>query len=141
MSATTPPPPAAGTGLHDATPGYLAQCRAAQRSEQEQSLARTDHWAHVDKPQAHADFDAFYRRLAPLVDTHAPAAPEVQARMAEHFAIASRFYAPSRDAYVGTALFYADNTDMKSFHNAYHPRMVEFLGEAMYTYAQQNLKA
>ncbi len=51
----------------------------------------------------------------------------------------SRFYAPSREAYVGTALFYADNPDMKSFHNAYHPRMVEFLGEAIHAYAHSHL--
>jgi len=41
---------------------------------------------------------------------------------------------------VGTALFYADNADMKAFHNTYHPRMVEFLGDAAYRYALQNLQ-
>ena len=126
-------------GLQQATPEYLDQCRAAQRAEQEQSLASTNNWAHVDKPQAHADFDAFYKELAPLIDANAPSSPAVQALMAKHFAIASRFYTPSRDAYVGTALFYADNADMKTFHNGYHPRMVEFLGEAVYAYAQQNV--
>jgi len=128
-------------GLQQATADYLDQCRAAQRAEQAQSLAATNHWAHVDKPQAHADFDAFYQELAPLIDANEPASPTVQALMARHCAIASRFYAPSRDAYVGTALFYADNADMKAFHNAYHPRMVEFLGDAVYAYAQQNMAA
>lgn len=127
--------------LPQTTPEYLDQCRAAQRAEQAQSLASTNNWSHVDKPQAHADFDAFYKELAPLIDTNDPASPTIQALMARHYAIASRFYPPSRDAYVGTALFYADNADMKSFHTAYHPRMVEFLGDAVYTYAQQNLGA
>lgn len=127
--------------IQQATPEYLDQCRAAQGAEQAQSLASTGNWAHVDKPQAHADFDAFYKELAPLIDANDPASPAIQALMARHYAIVSRFYAPSRDAYVGTALFYADNADMKSFHNAYHPRMVEFLGDAIYTYAQQNLGA
>jgi hypothetical protein len=36
-------------------------------------------------------------------------------------------------------LFWHDNKDMKDFHNAYHPNMVEFLGEAIYVYAQRNL--
>lgn len=126
-------------GLQQATPEYLDQCRAAQRAEQEQSLASTNNWAHVDKPQAHADFDAFYKELAPLIDANEPASPAIQALMAKHFAIVSRFYVPSREAYVGTALFYADNAEMKAFHNTYHPRLVEFLGGAVYAYAQQNL--
>lgn len=125
--------------LQQATPEYLDQCRAAQRAEQAQSLASTGNWAHVDKPQAHADFDAFYKELAPLIDTNEPASPIIQALMGKHYAIASRFYPPSRDAYVGTVLFYDDNADMKAFHNGYHPRMVEFLGDAVYVYAQANL--
>lgn len=125
--------------LQQATPAYLAQCRAAQTAEQAQSLASTQQWAHVDKAQAHADFDAFYKALAPLLDANEPTSPTIQALMARHYEIVSRFYPPSRDAYVGTALFYADNPDMKAFHNGYHPRMVEFLGEAVYAYAQQNL--
>lgn len=127
-------------GLQQTTPDYLDQCRAAQRAQQEQSLASTDNWAHVDKAQVHADFDAFYQELAPLIDAHAPESETIQALMEKHFAIVARFYVPSRDAYVGTVLFYADNADMKAFHNAYHPRMVEFLGDAAYTYALQNLQ-
>lgn len=127
-------------GLQQTTPDYLDQCRAAQRTEQEQSLTSTDNWAHVDKPQVHADFDAFYRELAPLIDANAPDSQTIQDLMDKHFAIVARFYMPSRDAYVGTVLFYADNADMKAFHNAYHPRMVEFLGDAAYVYALQNLR-
>ena len=67
-------------------------------------------------------------------------ASDLQALMDKHFAIVARFYVPSRDAYVGTALFYADNADMKAFHNTYHPRMVEFLCDAAYTYALQNMQ-
>ena len=126
--------------LQQTTPEYLNQCRAAQRAEQEQSLATTDNWAHVDKPKVHADFDAFYKELAPLIDANAPESEAIQALMDKHFAIVARFYVPSRDAYVGTALFYEDNADMKAFHNGYHPRMVEFLGDAVYAYAQQSLK-
>ncbi|MFY0577412.1 hypothetical protein ACN28S_26570 [Cystobacter fuscus] len=40
---------------------------------------------------------------------------------------------------MGTALFYAENAAMKAFHDAYHPRLVEFLGEAMFVYAHREL--
>ncbi len=127
------------TTLHDASPEYLQQCRNAQAAEQAASLVATNQWAHVDKARAHQDFQRFYEELAPLIDSTEPSSPAIQALMAQHHAIASRFYAPSREAYIGTALFYADNPDMKAFHNAYHPRMVEFLGGAIHTYAHSHL--
>ena len=80
--------------LQQATPAYLARCRAAQTAEQAQSLASTQQWAHVDKAQAHADFDAFYKALAPLLDANEPTSPTIQALMARHYEIVSRFYPP-----------------------------------------------
>lgn len=125
--------------LQNSTPDYLEQCRRALSAEQTKSLAETSNWSHVDKPQTHADWDTLYTELAPQIDAAAPASTEVQWFMARHHAIASRFFSPSREAYIGMGLFYRDNPDMKAFHNAYHPRMVDFLGEAIYAYAQHNL--
>jgi len=108
-------------------------------AEQTKSLAKTDNWSHVDKQQAHIDWDVLYKELVPLVNGSLPSSPEVQSLMERHYSIASRFYVPSQKAYIGMALFYQDNPDMKSFHNAYHPKMVDFLGEAIFFYAQRNL--
>lgn len=118
---------------------YLEQCRAALASEQAQSLAETANWSHVDKEQVHRDWDAFYRELAPLVGHALPSAPQVQALMARHHEIVSRFYAPSRLAYIGMSLFYQENDDMKAFHARYDARMVDFLAEAMPIYAHSSL--
>ncbi|MDP5213463.1 TipAS antibiotic-recognition domain-containing protein [Pseudoalteromonas tunicata] len=63
----------------------------------------------------------------------------VQALMKEHFEIACRFYIPSKKAYIGMAIFYNQNEDMKKFHNSYHPAMVEYLGDAIVYYADNNL--
>jgi len=108
-------------------------------AEQKQSLAETDNWSHVDKQQAHLDWDVLYKELAPLVNDALPSSSEAQSFMARHYSIASRFYTPSQKAFIGMALFYQDNPDMKAFHNAYHPKMVDFLGEAIFVYAQGNL--
>ena len=125
--------------MQTSSPEYLQQCRAALASEQAQSLAETDNWSHVDKEQVHRDWDALYQQLAPFVEKASPSAPEVQALMARHHEIVSRFHAPSRLAYVGMSLFYQENDDMRNFHNSYHPGMVAFLAEAMPVYANQNL--
>lgn len=118
---------------------YLDQCRAALAREQAHSLAQTDQWSHVDRAQVHRDWDALYTRLAPLVPQLPASAPQVQALMAEHYALVSRFYAPSRKAYIGMGLFYAEDADMARFHQGYHPGLVAFLGQAMPVYAQAHL--
>ena len=59
--------------------------------------------------------------------------------MARHYEVVSRFYTPSKMAYIGMSLFYAENEDMKNFHNAYHAGMTEFLADAMQIYATNNL--
>jgi hypothetical protein len=125
--------------LQDSTPEYLEQCRQALTAEQTKSLAETENWSHVDKTQTHIDWDVLYKELTPLIDGSLPSSPEVQAIIARHYLIASRFYLPSRKAYIGMALFYRENPDMKAFHNAYHPKMVDFMGEAILFYANSNL--
>jgi hypothetical protein len=72
-----------------------------------------------------------------LIDTSSSTDINVQEFIDQHYKIACRFYTPSREAYIGMALFYNENADMKDFHNAYHPKMVEFLGNAMVVYAQK----
>jgi TipAS antibiotic-recognition domain len=121
------------------TPQYLQECREALSSEQMKSLTETDNWSHVDKQQVHIDWDALYKELTPLMQPLPPSAPEIQAIMARHYSIVSRFYAPSKQAYIGMSLFYSENQDMKDFHNAYDPKMVEFLAEAMPIYAHEHL--
>ena len=86
----------------------------------------------------HADWDALYKELAPLIESSAPDSPEVQALIARHYSLVSRFYAPSRQAYIGMSLFYGENEAMRSFHGAYHIGMVAFLAKAIPTYARKH---
>ncbi|WP_317204867.1 TipAS antibiotic-recognition domain-containing protein [Janthinobacterium sp.] len=118
---------------------YLDQCRSQLLAEQTTSLAETNNWAHVDRPRVHADWDVLYKELAPLIDRSAPGDAAIQALTARHFDIVGRFFTPSKDAYIGMSLFYAENEDMRKFHEGYHPRMVAFLGAAMCAYAHAKL--
>ena len=115
------------------------RCRRSLREEQARSLAETDGWAHVDKDRVHADWDALYREIAVSLDAARPEDDRAQELIGRHFKIASRFYAPTREAYIGMALLYAEDAAMREFHNAYHPRMVEFLGTAMRVFAGRRL--
>ncbi|MDC8774128.1 TipAS antibiotic-recognition domain-containing protein [Roseateles albus] len=125
--------------MQEPTSEYLELCRAAMLKEQSLSLEQTNNWAHVDRQQVHADWANLYKELAPLIDSSAARAPTVQALIARHYSIASRFYIPSREAYIGMSLFYAENEGMRDFHNGFHPEMVEFLAHGMFEYAQAKL--
>lgn len=108
-------------------------------AEQTKSLAETNNWSHVDRQKVHADWDVLYQELAPLIQDAPPAAPQIQHVIARHYALVSRFYIPSKLAYIGMALFYQDDQGMRDFHNAYHPNMAGFLGQAIPIYAQRHL--
>ena len=123
--------------LNDLNPDYQEKCRQALEEEKNRSLAATNNWAHVDRAKVHADWDTLYKQCATLIDTSATTDSTVQELIAQHYQIASRFYTPSKEAYIGMALFYEENADMKKFHNQYHPRLVEFLGNAICHYASK----
>jgi hypothetical protein len=126
-------------GIRPGEERYADRCRRSLREEQATSLAETDGWAHVDKDRVHADWDALYREIAVSLDGARPEDDRAQELIEQHFAIASRFYAPSREAYIGMAMLYSEDPAMEEFHNAYHPRMVEFLGTAMRVFAGRRL--
>jgi hypothetical protein len=113
--------------------------RAAMTAEQTQSLTATNNWAHVDKSKVHSDWDILYTQLAQLIENTKPDSETVQRLMAAHYEIACRFYKPSASAYKGMVLFYNENPDMNKFHNSYHPKMVDFLTEAVFIYAGNKL--
>ena len=122
-----------------ASPNYLSECRQALSAEQARSLSVTNNWAHVNREQVHADWDALYKELAPLIGRLAPESVEVQALIGRHYSLVSRFYVPSREAYIGMSLFYGENQAMKSFHDSHHISMVDFLAEAIPIFARKNL--
>lgn len=118
---------------------YLEKCRSSLKFEQTNSLAETNNWEHVNKQQVHIDWDILYKEFALLIDNSKASDKNVQSLMERHFEITCRFYRPSREAYIGLALFYNDNQAMKDFHNSYHPKMVAFLGDSISIYAHENL--
>ncbi|MFB7837714.1 TipAS antibiotic-recognition domain-containing protein [Streptomyces sp. NPDC056056] len=118
--------------------GYEDECRRALADEQARSLAVTDNWAHVDRGQVHQDWDVLYREIiASLEGGSLPEDEQIQELVRRHFDIACRFYIPSRQAYVGMSLFYAEDQAMRAFHDSYHPDLVAFLGAAIRLFAEQ----
>ncbi|TDU80641.1 TipAS antibiotic-recognition protein [Streptomyces sp. KS 21] len=117
---------------------YEDECRRSLAEEQAKSLAGTNDWEHVDRERVHQDWDVLYREITAFLDGGSlPGDQQIQELVRRHFDIVSRFYTPSREAYVGMSLFYAEDEAMRAFHDSYHPGMVEFLGAAIKVFAEQ----
>ena len=74
-----------------------------------------------------------------MIGRLAPESVEVQALIGRHYSLVSRFYVPSREAYIGMSLFYGENQAMGSFHDSHHSSMVDFLAEAIPVFARKHL--
>ncbi|MFH9014376.1 TipAS antibiotic-recognition domain-containing protein [Streptomyces sp. NPDC017943] len=117
---------------------YEDQCRRSLAEEQAKSLAETNNWAHVDRERVHQDWDVLYREITACLDGGSlPGDEQIQELTRRHFDIVSRFYTPSREAYVGMSLFYAEDEAMRAFHDSYHPELAGFLGAAIRVFAEQ----
>lgn len=64
------------------------------------------------------------QKISVLKPDHPPHSLEIQELIAEHYKIVSRFYTPSKMAYIGMSLYYAEDSDMAKFHCTHHPGMI-----------------
>ena len=84
--------------------------------------------------------DALHKDLAEAIQKGLmPDSDDVQRIIHRHFQLQSRFFNLTRDVYVGLSELYAQHPDFKKFFDVYHPKMIEFLGEAIRFYANKNL--
>ena len=63
----------------------------------------------------------------------------MQGLLQKHFDMQNRFYELNKEVYIGLADLYKDHPDFKKFFDVYHPKMIDFIGDAMRFYAEKNL--
>lgn len=80
------------------------------------------------------------RGLVPYVEKGvSPASEEVQALVALHHKWLCHFWTPNRESYAGLGRLYVEHADFRKFYDPYHPKMADFLAEAMKAYAETRL--
>ena len=78
----------------------------------------------------------FVEKGLPLIDADvAPDDERVLDVMADHYAIVARFWTPNAESYAGLGDLYADSPDFRARFDAEHPRMADYLRDAMAAYA------
>ena len=56
------------------------------------------------------------------------------------FELVNIFWTPNKKSYIGLAQMYQEYSDFRVFYSNYHTDLVEFLTDAMFTFAQNSLK-
>lgn len=112
--------------------------------EAEQLLAeshkRTAKWDKDEWDDVKSKGDALHKALAVMIEQGLkPSSSEVQKLIQAHYELQNRFYDLTKEVYIGLTKLYAEHPDFRKFFDVYHPDMVEFLGEAIRFYAEQNL--
>lgn len=68
-----------------------------------------------------------------------PGSAEVQKLVHRHHAWVNHVWTPNKESYIGLGQMYLNHADFRDFYQAYHPKLVEYLVEAMRVFAEQEL--
>jgi DNA-binding transcriptional MerR regulator len=105
-----------------------------------ESRSRMAGWTPEQAERIQREWAGFGPRLVALIDAGAPVDdPRVQEVIGEHYRWVTNFWTPNRESYPGLGQTYADTPDFRAQFDAQHPRLAEFLRDAMAAYAAANL--
>ena len=97
-------------------------------------------WTPEQAERIQREWAGFGPRLAALIDGGAEVDdPRVQQVIGEHYRWVTNFWTPNRESYPGLGQTYAHAPDFRVRFDAQHPRLAEFLRDAMAEYARANL--
>lgn len=95
-----------------------------------QSKERTKNWTKEEYKQAAEQGDALMKKIVAEMPK-GPEHPDVQKLIAEHYNSLRAFYEPALEMYRGLGEMYVADERFKKYFTKYHPRMAEFMREAM----------
>ena len=105
-----------------------------------ESQRRTKDWKKEDFEKSNQDYDELHRAFAESINQGLSVdSKEVQALVKRHFAVVNRFWTPKRESYIGLGKTYLEHPDFRKVYDNYHPKLAEYLAEAMKVFAEREL--
>jgi len=106
----------------------------------EESRRRTKNWNKADYQKLKKEGDDLHAAFTAALKAHLPVtSTEVQSLVNRHFQMIENFYTPTQEIYLGLAQMYVDHPDFRKMFDAFHPKLAEFIAEAMKTYADRKM--
>jgi DNA-binding transcriptional MerR regulator len=112
----------------------------AARDHLEESKKRTRNWKAEDFERVKSEYNELHRAFTDALTRGLDAADsEVQELAKRHHAVVLRFWTPNRESYIGLGRAYCEHPDFRSLYDGFHPKLAEYLAEAMKFFAEREL--
>lgn len=112
------------------------------RGHIEESKRRTKGWKKEEYERVQRSYDELHHAFTDAIQAElAPNDAAVQGLVKRHFAVVDQFWTPRRGSYIALGLTYCQHPDFRKFCDGYHPKLAEFLAEAMKVFAEKELPA
>lgn len=109
------------------------------RAHIEESKQNTKKWSKADEENFKKEFVEICQELTRLLEKNFKVdRKEVQNVIRRHYLWLSKFWTPTKESYTGHGQFIADS-DLRKAYEAYHPRLPEFVAEAIQIFADKEL--
>ena len=96
-------------------------------------------WTKTDWDKSRAAFDAICTALAERIEKQdSPNSPEVQKLVRQHYQWLKQFWTPTKESYPSHGRLIVE-TELRKPFEAHHPKLPEFLAEAMGIFAEKEL--
>lgn len=92
-----------------------------------------------DMKKMRKESDEICKELVILMEKNLrPDSAEVQALIKKHHEMIMKFWTPTKETYAGHADFIME-TDLRKFYDAYHPKLAQYIADAIKIFAQKHL--
>lgn len=120
---------------------YLANMLGkGSKSLVEESHKNIKGWNKQDWDEIKSEWDIIYNDLVGAIKNNLKVdSSEVQALVRRHFQIISKFYTPTKEIFGSLGQLYMQHPDFRKLYDSYHPKLAQYLAEAMRLFADQEL--
>lgn len=119
---------------------YLVDAGVLTQKEIDDSWKNIKDWKKENWDKFQQKGDELNKALVAAIKAElSPNASEVQELIGRHYAWVKHFWTPDKQSYVGLGEMYLAHPDFRAFYEAYHPKLAEYLVEAMKIFAENNL--
>jgi len=119
---------------------YLVGKGIISQEEMDQSWAKMKHWDQSDWDQFKTEGNAFYKDIVEaMLNDLSPDSSEVQELVNRQYLLITPLWTFNQSSYIKLAESYRENVQYREFCDLFHPRLLEFLVEAMCVYAWRKL--
>ncbi|GJM07567.1 MAG: transcriptional regulator [marine bacterium B5-7] len=106
----------------------------------EECKEKVKHWSKEQWVANKQENDKLYANIVGLIKKNlSPSSKEVQVLIKKHYELTKVFWTPTRESYIGLGQLYLSNPDFVAFYDEIHPKLLDFLIEAMNLFADKNL--